>query len=163
MMIWIYRLQQRIALTRDECVAIATLALLLLGGMAARHLQGGLAPASEAAYAEGDRLFLEGARAGFADTVAAAHALAPDDPPEAAAASERAGSPLRLNLNTASAAELEGLPRIGPKLAARIVAYREAHGPFRQVDALVEVRGVGEKTLIRLRPYLYVEPEARGE
>ena len=56
-----------------------------------------------------------------------------------------------LNLNTASEAELESLPRVGPAMAARIVAWREKNGPFRSVDELLEVSGIGEKTLDGLR------------
>lgn len=61
-----------------------------------------------------------------------------------------AGSAARLNLNTATAAELEALPGIGPALAERIVAYRGEHGPFRDAKALTEVPGIGEKLLARL-------------
>ncbi|MBL8946619.1 MAG: helix-hairpin-helix domain-containing protein [Myxococcales bacterium] len=57
-------------------------------------------------------------------------------------------------LNGASLEELEGLPGVGPKLAARIVAAR----PFDSVDALAEVRGVGPATLDRLRPRLVARP-----
>lgn len=56
-----------------------------------------------------------------------------------------------LNLNTATAAELEQLPGIGPSLAARIVQYRQEHGPFRTVDALLLVSGIGPATLERIR------------
>ncbi|MGK9147240.1 ComEA family DNA-binding protein [Plantibacter flavus] len=56
-----------------------------------------------------------------------------------------------VNLNTASAAELVGLPRIGEALAARIVAWREANGPFATVDDLGAVEGIGAKTLDGLR------------
>ncbi|MGQ9780309.1 MAG: helix-hairpin-helix domain-containing protein, partial [Bacillota bacterium] len=59
-----------------------------------------------------------------------------------------------LNVNRASAAELEAVPGIGPTLAARIVAYRGANGPFASLEDLLNVEGIGEKTLARLRPYL---------
>jgi len=49
----------------------------------------------------------------------------------------------RININTAAAAQLEGLPGVGPVLASRIVAYREQHGPFASVEALEAVTGVG--------------------
>lgn len=62
-----------------------------------------------------------------------------------------------LNINTASAAELEALPGIGPALAGRIIDDRAANGPFRTVDDLDRVRGIGPKTLERLRPYLRVQ------
>ncbi len=68
------------------------------------------------------------------------------------------GPSLRLNLNTATAEELEALPGIGPVLARRIVAYREQNGPFRSVDELLNVKGIGPAVLEKLRPYVYVEP-----
>jgi competence ComEA-like helix-hairpin-helix protein len=64
---------------------------------------------------------------------------------------------LRLNPNTATPAELELLPRIGPALAERIVAYREAHGPppvFHRAEDLDAVARVGPKTVEQLRPFL---------
>jgi competence protein ComEA len=71
-------------------------------------------------------------------------------------ASSGRGAIVPIDLNTASAAELEKLPRVGPVLAARIVAYREATGRFENVDALMSVKGVGPALLERLRPYLRV-------
>lgn len=63
----------------------------------------------------------------------------------------------RLNINTATAAELEQLPGIGPALAERIVAYREVHGPFRSVDEMLAVSGIGEKTLARFADRISVQ------
>ncbi len=60
----------------------------------------------------------------------------------------------RLDLNRASAAQLEALPGIGPALAARIVAKRDSLNGFRSVDELVQVRGIGPVLLARLKPYL---------
>lgn len=60
--------------------------------------------------------------------------------------------PVQVDIDHASAAELERLPWVGPALAARIVADREAHGPFGSIEALVRVRGVGPKLAERLRP-----------
>lgn len=54
-----------------------------------------------------------------------------------------------VNLNTASAIELESLDGIGPALAARIIEHREAHGPFRRVEDVAAVRGIGPRTLGR--------------
>jgi competence protein ComEA len=62
-----------------------------------------------------------------------------------------------LDLNRASAAELERLPRIGPSLAARIVADREARGPFRSVAELDRVVGVGPATLAAVSGLVSVE------
>lgn len=60
----------------------------------------------------------------------------------------------RLNINRATAAELETLPGIGPELAGRIIAYREQYGDFLSVDELTAVRGIGEKKLAAIRAYI---------
>jgi competence protein ComEA len=57
----------------------------------------------------------------------------------------------RVNLNTADAAALETLPRIGPALAARIIAWREENGRFTTVEDLLAVSGIGDKMLAALR------------
>ncbi len=58
----------------------------------------------------------------------------------------------RIDLNKAPTQELERLPKIGPQTARRIVEYRAAHGPFRRLEDLTAVRGIGPKTLEDLRP-----------
>jgi competence protein ComEA len=59
-----------------------------------------------------------------------------------------------VSLSTATLAELDALPGVGPVLAGRILAWRQAHGRFTSVDQLREVAGIGARTLDRLRPYL---------
>lgn len=61
-----------------------------------------------------------------------------------------------ININTASAAELDALPGIGVKTAERIVAYRQKNGPFKKVEELMNVRGVGEKNFLKLKGQLTV-------
>lgn len=61
-----------------------------------------------------------------------------------------------INLNTATQKELETLPSIGPVTAGRILEYRNAHGPFTSVNQLDNVKGIGPKTLEKLKPYLRV-------
>lgn len=65
----------------------------------------------------------------------------------------------RLDINKATAAELEALPAIGPKTAQAIVEYRQANGPFRSVEDLLQVKGIGEATLARIRDLITVGPE----
>jgi competence protein ComEA len=63
---------------------------------------------------------------------------------------------LKLDLNRASAAELAELPGVGPVLANRIVSYRNEHGPFKTLDELDKVKGIGPKLLEKLRPLLEI-------
>ena len=64
--------------------------------------------------------------------------------------------PPAIDVNTADATELQHLPGIGPKLAARIVADRSAHGPYRTLADLGRVSGIGPKTLAKLADFLEV-------
>ena len=59
-----------------------------------------------------------------------------------------------IDINSATAKEFERLPGIGPQIAGRIVAYREKNGAFKRVDDITKVRGIGPKTLERLRQHL---------
>ncbi len=66
------------------------------------------------------------------------------------------GAPAPLDLNSATPEQLDTLPGVGPATAAAIVAYRAAHGPFRSVDDLAEVRGIGPAKLDAIRPSVHV-------
>ena len=63
-----------------------------------------------------------------------------------------------VNLNTASASDLEGLPGIGAKTAARIVEYRQKNGPFKKIEELMNVKGIGEKAFLKLKSQVAVSP-----
>lgn len=67
-------------------------------------------------------------------------------------------SALRIDLNSATSAELESLPSIGPKRAAAIIADRADRGPFRSVDDLDRVPGIGTRTIDRIRRFVRVAP-----
>jgi competence protein ComEA len=76
-------------------------------------------------------------------------------PPRAPVAGAAPGPPARagpVSLSAATAAQLEALDGVGPALAARIVAWRDAHGGFSSVDQLLEVPGIGDGRLAALRP-----------
>ncbi len=62
-----------------------------------------------------------------------------------------------VNLNTATAQELEALSGIGPVLAQRIIDYREQYGPFESIDELIEVKGIGPVLLEKLRGFVSVD------
>ncbi len=68
--------------------------------------------------------------------------------------SRAVSTPERLNINDASAKELQTLPNIGASKAERIVQYRTEHGNFADVDGLQQVKGIGAKTVEKLRPFV---------
>lgn len=63
----------------------------------------------------------------------------------------------KVNVNTASAEQLESLPGVGPATARAIIEYRKQNGGFSSVDELLEVRGIGPKKLEQIRPYVVVK------
>jgi competence protein ComEA len=132
-MLWLYHLQQRLAITRRESLALLTLTSLFLVGWTVQHVQEQHVPPVDAAPL----------------TAAAVDAEA-----VAQEASPAARGPV--NVNTASAAELQTLSGIGPALSQRIIDYRTAHRPFERADELQRVRGIGPKTLEALRARITV-------
>jgi competence protein ComEA len=97
--------------------------------------------------------------AAFLLAAPAVHAVA--GPQEAAEAKAAVSA---VNLNTASAAQLEELPGIGAKMALRIVEYRQKNGGFKKVEDLMNVKGIGEKAFLKLKPLLTItqKPDASG-
>lgn len=63
----------------------------------------------------------------------------------------------KVNLNTANEAELQTLPGIGPAKAAAIIEYRETHGPFKVIEDLKSISGIGEKTFVKLKDSIKVK------
>lgn len=59
-----------------------------------------------------------------------------------------------INLNTATATELMQLPHVGAKTAERIIAFRKQNGSFKRVEEIMNVKGIGEKTFAKLKPFL---------
>ncbi len=88
------------------------------------------------------------------------HPAAAQPPAAPARSSARAASKPAptgvVNINTASAAQFEALPGIGAKTAARIVEYRQKNGPFKKIEELMNVRGVGEKNFLKLKSQLTI-------
>ena len=83
----------------------------------------------------------------------------PPEPAETAAPSQEAASVSSglININTATAAQLDTLPGIGPVLAQRIIDYRQANGPFTSLSQLRLVEGIGEKRLANILPLITIE------
>jgi competence protein ComEA len=93
--------------------------------------------------------------------VIAAAALALAAPVGAIPTQERAAeakvAPAQVvNINTAPAEQLERLPGVGPKTAARIVEYRQKNGGFKKIEELMNVRGIGEKAFLKMKSQLTV-------
>ena len=63
----------------------------------------------------------------------------------------------RININKASIEELVELPRVGEAVAKRIVLFREQNGPFKKVEDLKSVRGIGDKVFDQIRPSIRVD------
>lgn len=87
-------------------------------------------------------------------------------PATAAAAQEKAakGKPATaastnpVNLNTATLADLQGLPGVGAATAKLIVEHREKNGGFKKVEELMNIKGIGEKSFLKLKPMVTVAP-----
>jgi comEA protein len=91
-----------------------------------------------------------------AATVFALVAPAGAVPTQQAAAEAKASPAQVVNINTAPAEQLERLPGVGPKTAARIVEYRQKNGGFKKVEELMNVRGIGEKAFLKMKNQLTV-------
>ena len=81
---------------------------------------------------------------------------------EARALQQEVKAPL-LNINTATAAEFEKLPGVGPAMALRIVEYRQKNGGFKKIEELMNVRGIGEASFLKLKPQIMVAPVRAAE
>ena len=65
-----------------------------------------------------------------------------------------------VNLNTATQRDLETLPGIGAATAARIIEYRTKKGPFKKIEELMNVQGIGEKSFLKIKPQITVAAKA---
>ena len=175
---WLYRLQNRIGLAAPEGTAALVILVALAIGTVARHVQANAAPVAPEVYASSDAAFeAADAPAELADvtlrpvSTVVVPDLAPEDaapdsaapapetgpPPTAPARRTARATPARTGINTASAAELDRLPGIGPALAGRILAYRQQHGRFQRAEQLIEVKGIGPKTFEKMKPWVVVD------
>jgi competence protein ComEA len=93
----------------------------------------------------------------------AAPAIAAQDKPVASkstsARSASSGPAAPVNLNTATQTQLETLPGIGAATAKRILEYRQKSGSFKKIEELMNVKGIGEKSFLKLKPHVTVAAE----
>ena len=82
--------------------------------------------------------------------------------PATGSSSSKEGSVSPLDLNAASTKQLTEIPGIGKVMAERIVEWRDQHGPFQRVEDLMKVKGIGEKSFQKLRPYVTVASSKAG-
>jgi competence protein ComEA len=107
----------------------------------------------------------EGAQAEMASGSGRATAVSPSsvallsDHPSTAAAPKRSHKGL-LDLNRATEQDFDALPGIGPRLAERIMKYRQSVGAFHSVNELPDIKGIGKKKFERIRPLVTVTPDA---
>lgn len=94
--------------------------------------------------------------------LAAAGTAAEQKPPAPAAkaSAAKATATAPVNLNTATQAQLETLPGIGVKAAQRILEYRQKNGSFKKIEDLMNVKGIGEKAFLKLKPLVTVAQKA---
>jgi competence protein ComEA len=94
-------------------------------------------------------------RALFA-TLAVCLLLITSSTPAAQTAAASKATPAVVNLNTASSSQIEALPGVGASTAKRIIEYREKNGGFKKIEELMNVKGIGEKSFLKLKSLVTV-------
>jgi competence protein ComEA len=148
--------QERFGFTRNELTALIVLSTMFLVGSAIKlwlPRRATLPLHQSFAYAALDSQFIALSRSTRDTATTPRHT--------AVKKASTVPAPGSINVNSASLEQLQSLPGIGPAIAGRIVAYREAHGPFKAVDGVAEVKGIGPRTLERIRPFISVRPHGQ--
>ena len=99
---------------------------------------------------------------GIAVSAAAASAQNKATTPKTAA-TVTATATAPVNLNTATVEQLATIPGVGPKMAERIIDYRQKNGGFKKVEDLMNVSGVGEKSFLKMKPLITVTTPKSGQ
>jgi competence protein ComEA len=76
--------------------------------------------------------------------------------PYSFAQAQKKGPVSLVNINTATRTELIQIPKIGEKTADQIVEFRKIHGPYKRIEEIMNIKGVGEKTFLSIKPFLTV-------
>ena len=121
------------------------------GGGGASPAKGGLAASQVSADS-----FSAAERETYASRARPPSGTLQPDPPDGKAATAGGSAHSVIDINQATAEELDRLPRVGPKIAERIIEFRSKYGGFQSVDELTSVRGIGPTTLELIRPHVRV-------
>ncbi len=154
----LFRIQQFVAVTEIEAKVFSVVLFLLFLGMGVRYAQAHwFVSEFEPVLASQDSLNTSSSvlfHPGSVDTTKSRRDSTDTVSVEASERGTEAST--GLDINTASPAELQSLPGIGPALAGRIIEYRNHHGPFKTISDVMRVRGIGTKTLERLEALIVV-------
>ncbi|MEK7250360.1 MAG: helix-hairpin-helix domain-containing protein [Bacteroidota bacterium] len=157
-------LQQKVGFTRREAIAILTLSTTFVIGLGIRWFQSTQTqaqPHEQFDYSKSDSAYA--ARAQAVQQLSQHSSTPPQTvsstttPQKITTTSRPALVKRTIDINTATKSQLMGLPGIGGSFAERIIAYRNAKGSFTSVDQLTYVKGIGEKTMEKLRPFVVVK------
>lgn len=159
------KIRKRIGFTDTEIKIVLFLAVVFIAGLAIKLTQaGGRAEYKDFDYSKSDSLYAA------SDTVKALNArTVKEDTADSSADSlllrrddykSKSKTVLKeksISVNKATAEELTQLPGIGIKTAEKIIEYRKAHGRFNSVNELLEVKGIGEKKLEKIKKIIFIE------
>ena len=156
-MIIVRLLREYLGFTRNEMLVLALLCAVLVGGSGVRwyrHAFAGAAQGDTTAFdmASSDSAFAAGAA--LFDSLAQSPAA---EKPLLPGRGSKHPAPGSIEINRATLDQLMQLPGIGPRYAEAILKYRQERGPFTSVEQLTLVRGIGPKTLEKIRPFVKVD------
>jgi competence ComEA-like helix-hairpin-helix protein len=149
-------LRQYFGFTPNEIKVVLVLTATFLTGVAIRWYRSSWeGPPAQFGYAREDSIFLERSRRLFeSDSSGAGDNQHKTGKKQSTKKTQLL--PHSIDLNEADSDKLQLLPGIGKAYAERVISYRKIHGPFTSVDDLDHVKGIGKKTIERLRPYVFV-------
>lgn len=169
----LFFLMERLEISRSERIAVSALIILLVISMSIWTMVQPYANYNEEDYAELERIFAERSRIQKQEMesilaryepssdkgpypteakIEASRDTVREDSTETAQDSDRSGT--LININRADERKLQELPGIGPAYASRIIEWRHQNGDFTDKDQLLEIRGIGEKRLAKIKPLI---------